>query len=274
MPALLIIGTASRDTLRLPSGIVQTIGGAGLYTALAAAAAGARATLFAPRPAPLPEAFARAAARLTWIGPTIAPDALPMLDIEHHGGGKATLRGASWGAASTLAPDALPNDLRGFDWVHIAALPSTAHQRLFFDASRSRGARRIAIGTYARIAQTEGDGVRALLTEADAVFMNDNEARILFGSIEAAHAAAPADQLRAITLGADGARVRWRTADIAVASPTAHDLDPTGAGDTFCGTTLALLAAGASVEAAARMACERAARMIEQAGPEWLLDHA
>jgi ribokinase len=273
MASILVIGTASQDTLHLPSGTVNTIGGAGLYTALAASAAGARSTLCAPRPVPLPEAFATAAERLTWTGPQITPDALPQLDIEHHGGGKATLRGASWGAEADLLPSALPADLRAFDWVHIAALSSAARQRLFLDACRARGAMSVSVGTYARIAQAEGDIVRALFTDADAAFMNDNEARILFGAVDAAIAAAPAHQLRAVTLGAGGARVVRHGIAIDVDSPRADEFDPTGAGDTFCGSLLAGVAAGLALHQAATAACGSAARMIEHAGPGWLLEN-
>jgi sugar/nucleoside kinase (ribokinase family) len=273
MPSILVIGTVSQDTLRLPSGVVNTIGGAGLYTALAAATAGADATLFAPRPAPLPTAFAAAAERLSWIGPVIAPGALPRLDIEHHGNGKATLRGASWGAESELLPSALPNALDAFDWVHIAALSSAARQRLFFDACRARGARLVSVGTYARIAQAEGDVVRALFRDADAACMNDNEARILFGTVDAALEAAPAAQLRAVTLGAGGAHVIQHGTAIDVDSPRADEFDPTGAGDTFCGSLLAGIAAGVALPQAAAAACGGAARMIEHAGPGWLLEN-
>ena len=88
---ILVIGTASRDALHLPSGLVHTVGGAGLYTALAAAQAGAAVTLCAPHPQPLPEAFTAAVARLTWIGPVVDEADLPRLAIAHHGGGRERL---------------------------------------------------------------------------------------------------------------------------------------------------------------------------------------
>ncbi len=268
MRRILVIGTASNDTLHLPSGIVSTIGGAGLYTALAAANAGAQATLFAPRPEPLPDAFAAAAARLVWIGPLAPADALPRLEIAHHGDGRATLLGAAWGAEAQLLPEHLPPDLSGYDFVHIAALSSAQRMQAFADACRARGAQRISAGTYFRLVQATPDAVRALAESCDVFFANENEAAGLFGAIDSL----PPHGLRFVTLGSRGAWVLEPGARNEVASPHARELDPTGAGDTFCGTVLASLASGAPPRDAAIAGCVAAARMIEKPGPARLLE--
>lgn len=52
--------------------------------------------------------------------------------------------------------------------------------------------------------------------------------------------------------------------------PDAREVDPTGAGDTFCGATLAGLARGDSPLTAARRAVALASQMIGQIGPEAL----
>jgi sugar/nucleoside kinase (ribokinase family) len=49
------------------------------------------------------------------------------------------------------------------------------------------------------------------------------------------------------------------------------ELDPTGAGDTFCGAVLAGLALGEEVEDAARAGVALAAEMIGAVGPARLL---
>lgn len=268
MSRILIIGTASQDTLHLPSGIINTIGGAGLYTALAAANAGAETTLFAPRPDPLPDAFAAAAARLTWIGPSVRTEDLPRLEIAQHGGGRATLLGAAWGAEAQLLPGQLPSDLSGFDWMHIAALSTAERMQAFADVCRARGAGHISAGTYFRLVQSAPDAVRALADSCDAFFANENEAAGLFGAIDSL----PRRGLRFVTLGARGAWVLEPGARNEVRSPHAHELDPTGAGDTFCGTVLASLAAGAPPRDAAIAGCVAAARMIEKPGPARLLE--
>ncbi|MEM7345638.1 MAG: hypothetical protein AAF485_15455, partial [Chloroflexota bacterium] len=109
--SLTVIGTASLDILHFAGQTVQTIGGAGLYTALAAQRAGGIVTLFAPKPAPVPERLQPAVNQLNWVGPQILPEALPRLEIEHHGDDQATLLGASWGAEGDLTPNRLLPDL-------------------------------------------------------------------------------------------------------------------------------------------------------------------
>jgi len=268
---LLVVGGASLDVLHLADGRTATAaGGAGLYTALAARQAGARVTLLAPRPDPMPESLRPAAERLTWIGPVIAVEDLMRLEIAHHGGGRATLVSAQWGAVARLAPDALPADLAAFDIIHIAALGAARRQRDFLRAARRRGARRISAGTYARAVYGETDDVRALFAGADLFFMNENEANGLFGSVEQARARPGA--LLFITLGERGARVVGvGEAGVALAGLPAREVDPTGAGDSFCGAVLAGLARGLTPVEAARRAVSLAARVIEAVGPAALL---
>ena len=269
MPHILVIGTASRDVLHLPSGVVHTIGGAGLYTALAAAHSGACVTLCAPHPHEMPEAFAAAAARLQWIGPNVAASELPRLAIAHHGNGTATLLDAAWGAEAQLSTKDLPADLRAFDAVHVAALSSAPRMLEFAGACRERGARLLSAGTYFRLVQQAPDVVHALIDACDVFFMNDNEARGLFGSVEAARA--PHGKQLFVTLGAGGALVCTDAAQQHVTAPSAHEVDPTGAGDTFCGTALTALVRGATALDAAATSCIVASDMIQAAGPARLL---
>lgn len=269
-PRILVIGTASFDTLHLPTGTARTIGGAGLYAALAAAATGAEVTLCAPRPEPLPESFAPAAARVKWIGPAVAPDALPRLEIAHYGGGNAKLIDAAWGAEAQLTPQHLPADLSGFAFVHIAALSSAQRMLDFAAACRERGARHLSAGTYGRLAYGESERVRALLEGCDAFFMNANEAKGLYGD------SAPSttlNRLLFVTDAANGAAIITASTRTQIPAPSARELDPTGAGDTFCGTTLAALAAGRTPADAAMLGCLAASRMIEQEGPGALLHY-
>jgi len=268
-PRILVVGTASLDVLHLPSGIVHTIGGAGMYTALAARCAGADVTLCAPRPQPMPDAFDAAAARLHWIGPRCTADELPRLAIAHHGGGKATLLDAAWGAEAMLSPEHLPHDLSAFDAVHVAALSSASRMLAFVDACRERNARFLSAGTYFRLVQHAPDVVREIMAACNAFFMNDNEARGLFGDVAAARAESGA--LLFVTCGADGARACDADGCSSVPAPATVELDPTGAGDTFCGTALVALARRANAADAARAGCRAASDMIEAAGPQRLL---
>jgi sugar/nucleoside kinase (ribokinase family) len=269
---LLVIGLTSLDVLHFPAATGQAShapGGAGLYTALAARRAGATVTLLAPKPQPIPELLQPANDRLHWRGPDISPADLPRLEIAHHGDGRATLLHATWGAEARLSPEYLPEDLSGFAWVHIAALSSAHRQMEFLRACRERGAARLSVGTYARLAYGETETVRALLAQADAFFMNENEANGIFGSIESARPQ-PA-QLLFITQGERGAWVLEGESRTHLPAPHVTELDPTGAGDTFCGVTLARLALSDSPLEAARYGIALASEMITAVGPAALL---
>jgi len=90
-----VIGCASLDVLHFGRQTVTSAGGAGLYTALAAHCAGAKAGLFAPLPDPVPDPLKPAVDRLIWRGSTVPLDQLPRLEIAHPGGGRDTLVDAS-----------------------------------------------------------------------------------------------------------------------------------------------------------------------------------
>jgi ribokinase len=267
MDNLLIIGLTSLDDLYLGGYRESTIGGAGLYTALAAWRAGAAVTLCAPKPQPMLEPLQAVAARLKWIGPNIPPDEITRLAIAQHGGGRATLLNAHWGAETKLRPEHLPEDLAPFAFVHIAALSSAQRQLDFLHAARAHGASRISVGTYARVVYGETAIVRQLLQEADVVFMNENEARGLFGEV----AAARTEKLLYVTLGERGAWVLEAVRRTHLPALRVNEVDATGAGDTFCGATLARLAAGASPVEAAYTGIALAAQTISAPGPQALL---
>lgn len=266
---LLVVGGASLDVLHLPGGTVEAAGGAALYTAAAAQRAGASVVMLAPQPDPVPALLQPAAQRIRWIGPQIPPDQVPRLEIAHYGGGRAALLGASWGAEALLTPDHLPDDLSGYRFVHVAALRSAQRQIDFVQGCRRRGAQCISAGTYGHVVQHETAAVRTLTELVDLFFLNENEANGLFGSVDAANAA-PGKQLF-VTLGARGALVIDGGQRTAVAGQPAPEVDPTGAGDTFCGATLAGLARGQTAVDAARQAVLLAAQTIAAVGPAALL---
>jgi len=276
MPRLLVIGLASLDRLHLPGrAVVEVAGGAGLYAALGMVATGAEVALFAPRLRDWPVALQRAAGQLTWLGPIVESADLPKLEIAHHGGGRAMLLGASWGGEAALDPEGLPGDIGRYDIVHIAALRSAARQSAFVAACRARGCRALSIGTYGRIAQAETATVRGLLAAADFFFMNENEARSVIGAGEPPDAVDRPGLARVATFVTQAERGAWAismgTACHAPATP-AREVDPTGAGDVFCGTSLARIALGDDVCAAARAGVIAASRVIGQAGPAALLN--
>jgi sugar/nucleoside kinase (ribokinase family) len=99
--------------------------------------------------------------------------------------------------------------------------------------------------------------------------MNDNEARALFGAPESA--VTGSEKLLFVTRGENGAIVIEGDARTYIAATGVEEVDPTGAGDTFCGTALARMAAGSTPVEAAQYGCQLAAESICQVGPKALL---
>ncbi len=262
---LLVIGGASLDVLHFAGQTASSAGGAGLYTAAAAARVGAAVAMYGPRPDPLPEALVPAAQAFTWFGPVVPPEQMPRFEIAHEAGGRTTMLDAFFGAEASLGPDGLPADLSGCRLVHIVALGSVQHQLAFLRACRERGARRISAGTFPAAVTEDPDAVRALMAECDLFFMNRSEAAGLFGSPQAACTAA--GKVLFVTLGADGALVVQGDHVTHLPGQPARELDPTGAGDTFCGATLASLARATHPVLAARQGIALAAHMIGAVGP-------
>jgi ribokinase len=273
IPHVFVIGTASLDVLHLAGRSVRTIGGAGLYTALAAHRAGAVVGLLAPRPEPMPALLQPVAERLHWLGPLIAPAALPRLEIAQHGAGRATLLHASWGAEAQFTPAQLPAAVQQAAFVHIAALSTAQRQLDFLQALRAtrgeRGSPRFSVGTYGRLVSGETACVHRLFAQADLFFMNEHEARGLFGSVE--QASTRPDALLFVTLGAQGAMVIASNESMHIPAYATTEVDATGAGDTFCGATLAGLARQELPVAAAERAVVLAADTVGAVGPAALL---
>ncbi len=266
--SLLIIGGASIDLLRFAGRVERSIGGAGLYTSLAAQRAGVHVTMFAPRPNPMPPELAPVAERVNWIGPIVSPDELPSFEIAHYGNGKGELVNACWGAESMLTPANLPDIELRADTVYCGPLADPARQLAFVQHFKARGYR-TAVGTYSRAVKNFREIVRQAFEEADIFFCSTNEAAMLFGSIESV--ITDPGKVLFITRGADGVVVVQGDYQTPVPSIAVDELDPTGAGDTFCGTTLALLAQGVHPILAAQQATVCAAEMVTAVGPTMLL---
>lgn len=249
---------------------IKTIGGAGLYTALAAAKVGAEVTLFAPKPSPMPDLLKPVEAMLTWVGPEIAIEHMPTLEIIHHGHDRATLLNASWGAESLLQPEALRQLVaEHFDITHIAALSSPARQLEFMTFLKTVKANQvISVGTYARAIVADSATVHELLAGSDAFFMNKNEANLLFGD----GAIVPREyQLIFVTTGGDGVNLYTTDSDgvqhESIEAEVVDVIDPTGAGDSFCGAALAGLTIYINPVAAAQVGALVASKSIEYEGP-------
>jgi sugar/nucleoside kinase (ribokinase family) len=269
MSKMLIVGGVTQDTLHLGPNRYQSPGGAGLYTALAAKAAGAEVTLFAQKPEPMPPWLREIETLLNWIGPPIPAKDLPTLEIAHYGKGRAELLGARWGAQAHLMAASLPENLNDYRWIHLAVMVSPERQLSFLQACRQRSGAVISAGTNGKNSYEQAESVRELIGGVDLFFMNENEAHGIFGSLSQVKVG-PEKHLF-ITRGSQGALVFRPGCKEAVPAPGSEELDPTGAGDTFCGTVLAELSLGKSAGEAARTGVQAASAMIGYIGPEGLL---
>jgi sugar/nucleoside kinase (ribokinase family) len=266
-PGLLVVGGASLDLLHFAGRSERSAGGAGLYTALAARRAGARVVMLAPRPEPMPEALGPAAGLVDWIGPRVRAEELPHFEIVHDGQGRATMPRAEWGAEGRLTPADLPEGELPV-WSYCVPFFEPRRQVDFLTALRARGSR-TAAGTYSRAVESDPRRVREVLSLADVFFCNEEEANSLFGTLDAART--EAGRLLFVTRGKSGARVVQGGHATDVPGVAVRELDPTGAGDTFCGTVLARLGLGEHPVRAAENAVRAAAEMVTAVGPTALL---
>ena len=269
MNRLLVIGGASYDTLHLKDRTVKSAGGVGMYMAMAACRCGAQVSMLSPRPHPCPDIFLPVIRRLAdWLGPVISPELLPRFEISYRQG-KTEYLDMYFGAATMYSPEMLPEDMTEVDLAHVAQKSDINMQLSLIQACRKRGAKFISAGTYPGDALVRPEGVRALIEEADIFFMNKREAAAVFGSLESA--VTEPGKVLFITQGAEGARVVQGETATMIAAVPANELDPTGAGDTFCGATLAYLLQEVHPIMAARRAVALAAEMITEVGPVALL---
>ncbi len=268
MNKILVIGGASFDTLHFFGQTHHAPGGAGLYTALAAYRCGADAGIFAPRPHPMPPSLQPVADRLFWLGPQVSPDEIPRMEIEHNANG-TTYLSTYFGAEATLYPSQLPTDLSSYSAIHVIGLGSMGRQLAFLQECRRRHAPFLSVGANLKGFKTDPQNTEAILDSADALFLNEPEGIALFGSVEGAHA--KPGKLIFLTLGGNGVRIIQGSVVTHVPALTVDPVDPTGAGDTLCGGTLAFLAQGHHPVEAARRAVPQAAETVEVVGPNALL---
>jgi len=269
MPHLLVIGSPSLDTLHLEDQTVHSPGGAGMYVSMAAHHCGAVASLYGPRPAPMPEQLQSISIRLhTWMGQTIKPSDMPRFEISHRGD-KAVYMNMFLDAEEAMQPDTLLDDLSIYDAVHITALGSTHKQKQFFDACRMRGARSIFLGTFIGNIKESPELSKQLVDNSDVFFMNEEEAICLFGSLEKVNVRA--GHLLFITRADKGAVVVQGGHQTHLQVRHVNVMDPTGAGETFCGAAIAYLLQGKHPVMAGRKALAVAAKKVEGIGPSALL---
>ncbi len=261
---VLVIGGASQDILVVNNMEHRSPGGAGLYTALAAARCGASVTLFAPYPEPMPRSLEQVSSLVEWIGPAVAPDELPAFRISYEIAG-TTYEKASFGAEASLVPADLPTNLSMYDVVHLVPLGNTTRQLVFIHACRERGASIISASTGIPLLSDGPERISDVIRKSDLFFLNEEEASVVFSGY--GQIATSSGKHLFVTKGARGASVYLGDHEVAIEPVEADVLDPTGAGDTFCGSTIAGIGRGLHPVGASAQACVLAAEMITGIGP-------
>jgi sugar/nucleoside kinase (ribokinase family) len=269
MNHILVVGGASFDTLHLKDRTVESAGGVGTYMAMAVRRCGVQVSISSYRPEPCPDYLQPVAELLTeYLGPAVSPDQMPRFEITYRQG-KTEYLSMYFGAAAMVMPTMLPVDLSKYDLVHVAQKSDVQKQISFIQTCRQRGAKLISANTAPIDAANHPQALRDIIEQTDHFFMNKREATAVFGSLASARTAP--GKVLFVTMGAEGACIiQGDTATFIPAVPTT-ELDPTGAGDTFCGATLAYLVQKKHPIMAARRAVALAAEMITQVGPAALL---
>ena len=216
-----------------------------------------------------------AAAPLTWIGDDADGEAyreacrvaeVSLEGVATTAGGPSTRclliynADGTYGCLLRPGPAALTEGQKrlaaGAGWLAIAAGPPEILRRLLDGVSPTT---RLAWIAKDDPACFPPDLAARLTRRADVVFCNAGERAWLEAGREGP---APAGQLLFETRGADGVRVEaaGEVSDLPVAALAVDDA--TGAGDTFAGATLAVLAGGGSPRAAAKAGIAAAGRLL------------
>jgi hypothetical protein len=240
-----------------------------MYTSMAARRCGVQVVMLGLRPDPCPEQLKPVARRLTeWLGPAVPPAQLPRFEISYRQG-KTEYLSEARGAEPILVPSMLPANLSEYELVHVTPQSNLDLQLSFVQACRKNGAVKISAGIDLGQTMRQPQSVHAILQQCDYFFMNEREAGAVFGSVDAA--CTELGRVLFVTQGAQGARIIQGETTTSVPAVPATVLDPTGAGDTFCGATLAYLIQNEHPIMAARRAVALSAELINQVGPAALL---
>jgi sugar/nucleoside kinase (ribokinase family) len=278
-PDVAVIGYLSLDEIVLGGrGHPDVPGGAALYAALGAAAAGARVLLGATRGQDLPDAVldglraagVDASAIVTRPHPTrrarLVYGADGRRESAHH-------RDSAWHAATrALAPPRLASPIRPRAVV-LTAMPLDELERHVAWA-RSSGAL-VVVDTSEVFAAADPARLLALLSQVDLFAPSREETRCLWPGLDddAALAALAGRCARVVQKrGAAGLVLasERRAPPLRVPALPAPVVDPTGAGDACVGALAAGLARGLEDAALLRLGVEVAARAIAAIGPAGL----
>ena len=236
-PSVVFIGSPTRDLVLRGETTMEVTGGAAFISALACRWAGARTGIVARVPPLLPATAADVFGEggLHRAGLRCAEGELPGFTITYDADDRATYTQMSMGMEADLSAADIPAEWMSADcaWVHLAGIgASAAQQWSVLSALRVRFPQwdgTISVGTCRAMIESDPAHTLKLLEAADVFFLNAEEFALLCPE------GAPDGTTVVVTNGPEGANI-WRGADVEhhPAQP-AQVVDPTGAGDAFCG---------------------------------------
>jgi len=239
IPAVVFIGSPTQDQLIRKGSARQAIGGAAFISALAARWAGATVGLVARVPTQLPAQASQVfgPGGLHREGLKTGDGPLPGFRISYDDDDRETYEQMEMGLESGLCADDIPNSW--FDtecqWIHIAGIGASAVQQSeMLKGIRTRAPQwngTLSIGTCRAMLEAEPAHTMALLLESDVFFLNQEEFDLLCpNGPPTGHTG-----IIVVTQGAKGVQVYGGPFDGHHPAPPVSPMDPTGAGDSFCG---------------------------------------
>ena len=255
-PELVVVGCPSMDRLVGPHGEARAPGGAGFNTALAARAAGIDVGLVAAIPIYLPREIGSAfgPGGIRREGLVVRDGPIPSFHIAYDDEQNADYLAAVLGVELTLGADDVPEAWLTARHVHVGPLGASSRRQLeFVEGVRVRGfGGTLSVGSFVADLDEDRDAAHALVVEAELFFLNAAEFADLFpGGPPPSRVIVVTEGRRGVTVHSGGTARHRQAEEVTV-------VDPTGAGDAFCGGYLAGWLAGtdpiASAGAAARLA--------------------
>jgi len=243
-PQVVVVGCPSLDRVVVGGTIRDVVGGAGFLTALGARVAGATVGLVARVPPELPASVASVfgPGGLDRAGLTVTPGTLPSFHIVYDARHDATYVQAAAGMEDALTAADVPAAWLSATVVHVASLGGSTEAQLRFVAGvRARGFRGLlSAGTWSGAVRSEPARVGELLLATDFFFLNRAEAgELLPDGLPKHHRG-----VVCVTEGADGVAIHGGDVTRFRPPPVPDVVDPTGAGDSFCGGFLGATARG------------------------------
>jgi sugar/nucleoside kinase (ribokinase family) len=255
-PELVVVGCPSMDRLMGPEGAVGAPGGAGFNTALAARIGGVDVGLVAAIPTHLPREIGAAfgPGGIRRAGLVVRDGAIASFHITYDDQQDAEYLAAEVSIELTLGPHDVPDPWLAARHLHIGPLGASSRRQLeFAEGIRERGfTGSLSVGSFHADLDEDRDAARALAAIADIVFLNAAESADLFPD------GPPPTPTFVVTRGRRGATVHHGGSAVDHPAEAVTVVDPTGAGDAFCGGYLAGWLRGLDPIASAGMAARTA----------------